>query len=113
VVLLQALADKVMKGIDKQEGSSDFNGVHLRMEPDAADWSMILGGKEHYWETYLQAMVDARFSKDTPLYVASGLLTGISDINDKSKNTGDPKSVAEMQTLSKDIVDAGVRAALL
>jgi hypothetical protein len=44
VVLLQALADKVMKGIDKQEGSSDFNGVHLRMEPDAADWSMILGG---------------------------------------------------------------------
>jgi hypothetical protein len=112
VVLLQALADKVMKGIAKQEGSSDFNGVHLRMEPDAADWSMILGGEEQYRETYLQAMADARFSEDTPLYVASGLLTGSSDIYEKSTNTVDTESMAQMNNLTQGIMDAGVCSAL-
>jgi GDP-fucose protein O-fucosyltransferase len=111
--LVQALADKVVKGIAKLEGSSDFNGVHLRMERDAIDWANILGGKEHYWETYLEAMEKAKFSKDTPLYVASGLLTGSTDINSKSQSSGDPESIREMQTLAKDIIDHGVRTAML
>lgn len=102
---MQALAEKVVKGIAKEEGVSAFNGVHLRMERDAIDWANILGGKEHYWDTYLEAMQKARFSQDTPLYVASGLLTGSKDINDPTKTAGDPESAAEMKKLVKDMVD--------
>ena len=102
---MQALAEKVVKGIAQEEGVTEFNGIHLRMEHDAADWAEILGGKENYWAQYRDAMVRAKFSKDTPLYVASGLLTGSTDINDASSSSGDPQSVEEMQGLVKDIVD--------
>lgn len=107
---VQALADKVVKGIAQQEGSSDFNGVYLRMERDASDWVVVLGGKENYWQKYRDAMVRAKFSKDTPVYVASGLLTGSTDINDHSKNSGDAESVEVMKGLVKDIVDDEVSA---
>lgn len=99
------LADKVVQGIAREEGADEFNGIHLRMERDAADWAEVLGGKESYWGQYRDVMIQAKFSKDVPLYVASGLLTGSTDINDKSSNSGDPESVAEMRRLAKDIID--------
>lgn len=95
----------MVNGVAQQEGTSEFNSVHLRMERDAADWVMVLGGKENYWQTYIDAMVTARFSQDTPLYVASGLLTGSTDINDNSKTNGDPESTEEMKRLVKDITN--------
>lgn len=110
---VQALAEKVVQGIAREEGAADFNGIHLRMERDAADWAEILGGKENYWHQYRDAMTQAKFSKDVPLYVASGLLTGSTDINDKSSNSGDPASVEEMKGLAKDIIDNEVSFAPL
>ena len=110
---VQALAEKVVQGIAQEEGAADFNGIHLRMERDAADWAEILGGKENYWHQYRDAMTQAKFSKNVPLYVASGLLTGSTDINDKSSNSGDPESVEEMKGLAKDIIDNEVSLAPL
>jgi hypothetical protein len=54
---------------------SFFNGVHLRIESDARDWSSIMGGDRAVWDGYVAAMRAARFDGATPLYAASGLLT--------------------------------------
>ena len=102
---VQALAEKVVNGITQEEEVTEFNGIHLRMEHDAMDWSNILGGKESYWAQYRDAMARAKFSMDTPLFVASGLLTGRPDINQTSSSSGDPQSMKEMQELVTDIVD--------
>lgn len=52
-----------------------FNGVHLRMEKDAGDWMVILGGRGAVWSMYLNAMRRVGFNASTPLYVATGLLS--------------------------------------
>ena len=52
-----------------------FNGVHLRIESDARDWSSIMGGADAVWEGYTGAMRAAKFESGSPLYAASGLLT--------------------------------------
>lgn len=51
----------------------------------------------------------AQFSAGTPLYVASGLLTGSTDNNHASKQHGDPESTEEVKSLVKDILDSNVR----
>jgi hypothetical protein len=87
---MEALADQVVAGMvraavgagppgSSSSSSSDFegfNGLHLRMEKDATDWSNILGGIEAYWNLYKAQMVAAGFKGSRlPLYVASGLLS--------------------------------------
>ena len=52
-----------------------FNGVHLRIEKDAGDWAIILGGQGRIWHLYCDTLASARFNASQPLYVASGLLT--------------------------------------
>ncbi|KDD71689.1 hypothetical protein H632_c4559p0, partial [Helicosporidium sp. ATCC 50920] len=52
-----------------------FNGVHLRIEKDAGDWAIIMGGKGVIWDLYLAYLREARFGPDAPLYVATGLLS--------------------------------------
>jgi hypothetical protein len=106
----QALADKVIDGIANNEGSSEFNGVHLRMERDAMDWATILGGPDKYWAMYRSSMAIAHFSLDTPLFVASGLLKGSTNINKHDsvpllENT----SVQQMKRLAGEIVKSKVR----
>jgi hypothetical protein len=102
---LQALADKVVAGIAGESGSSEFNGVHLRMERDAMDWAMILGGRNRYWALYRSSMSMAHFSKNTPLFVASGLLKGSTNINAvDGTNQGDSWSVQQMKQLAHEIV---------
>lgn len=102
---LQALADKVVSGIAGENGSNEFNGVHLRMERDAMDWAMILGGRNRYWALYRSSMSMAHFSKDTPLFVASGLLKGSTNINTLDGTTqGDTWSVQQMKQLAREIV---------
>ena len=41
---IQALADRVVLGITGN-GQAEFNAVHLRIEKDARDWSIIMGGE--------------------------------------------------------------------
>lgn len=109
---MQALADKVVAGIAAESGSSEFNGVHLRMERDAMDWAMILGGRNRYWALYRSSMSMAHFSKNTPLFVASGLLKGSTNINTLDGTTqGDTWSVQQMKQLAREIVQNKVRLA--
>lgn len=42
---IMALAEQVMAGM-KAAGASDFNAVHFRIEKDAKDWALIMGGME-------------------------------------------------------------------
>ncbi|CAL8465889.1 g5425 [Coccomyxa elongata] len=56
------------------KGAKKFNGVHLRIESDARDWAVIMGGEGAIWDLYRKA-VQKTFDAGTPLYVASGLLT--------------------------------------
>jgi hypothetical protein len=103
--VLQALADKVVTKIAEENGSGEFNGVHLRMERDAMDWAMILGGRNRYWALYRSSMSMAHFSKDTPLFVASGLLKGSTNINALDDAAeGESWSVKQMKQLAKEIV---------
>jgi hypothetical protein len=74
---LEYLADRVVSYITR-DGRRNFNGVHLRVEKDAAEWFLILGGLDGaqvVWEMYRDAMLDAGFEPDTPLFVATGLLS--------------------------------------
>ena len=41
---IQELANKVVRGIT-DGGAAVFNAVHLRIEKDAKDWSIIMGGE--------------------------------------------------------------------
>ena len=41
---VQQLADRVIQGI-RAGGTGQFNSVHLRIEKDARDWSLIMGGE--------------------------------------------------------------------
>ena len=99
---MQALADKVVAGIAAAQGARAFNGVHMRMEKDAADWAIIMGGRARLWQLYKDSMRRAGLDPDTPLYVASGLLKASSE---------DEWSRDEMRRLTDDIVASQVRAA--
>lgn len=107
----QDLAKKVIRGIHDREGVAGYNGVHLRMERDAMDWAIIMGGRDRYWKLYRSSMAMARFSKDSPLFVASGLLKGSRNINTKSgavTSAADAQAVNQMQKLAQEIVSANV-----
>ena len=41
--LLTGLADEIVAGMEAA-GVGTFNSLHLRIEKDAKDWSMIMGG---------------------------------------------------------------------
>ena len=45
----------MLEGVRGETPGGAFNGVHLRMEKDAADWATIMGGPERYWARYKQA----------------------------------------------------------
>ena len=97
---VQALADKVVHGITAEQDGSSFNGVHMRMEKDAADWAIIMGGRARLWQLYKDAMSRAGLEPSTPLFVASGLLKASSE---------DAWSRDEMKRLTNDIVSSKVR----
>lgn len=108
----QALARKVIRGIHEMEGVEAYNGVHLRMERDAMDWAIIMGGRDRYWKLYRSSMAMARFSRDAPLFVASGLLKGSRNINTENgalNSAADTQAVNQMQKLAQEIVNANVR----
>jgi len=71
---LRALADKASSVMTSQ-GRAPYNGVHLRVEKDAEDWALIMGGPGVVWHQYLALMLDMGFNNHTPLYVASGLFS--------------------------------------
>lgn len=78
------IADKIITGMKKKTGSSSFNGLHLRLEADAAAWIRLVGGEEFFWETHFEAMTNATFTTEQPLYVASGIFDDvISDSNQR------------------------------
>lgn len=52
-------------------GVRAFNGLHLRIERDAADWTRIMGGHEAFWGRYLEAAAGAQLDWSTPLYLAT------------------------------------------
>jgi hypothetical protein len=56
-------------------GAAAFNGIHLRIERDAADWTSIMGGHEAFWRLYLEAAAAAGLGPGVPLYIASGILS--------------------------------------
>ena len=91
---LEALADAVVAGIVRAHGGGGggssgggsgggaaaaargaFNGLHLRIERDAADWTSMMGGREAFWGAYLDAAAAAGLDAGTPLYIATGLLS--------------------------------------
>lgn len=43
--LIHAMADRIIEGMTAG-GAHDYNGVHLRIEKDARDWAMIMGGQQ-------------------------------------------------------------------
>jgi len=57
------LYTQVIAGIRASSITPLFNGVHLRMEKDAADWALNTGGPEHYWDLYKLVMARARFNQ--------------------------------------------------
>jgi hypothetical protein len=104
LLCLQILADKIIQQMKFKEGSSFYNGIHMRMEKDASDWAIIMGGRQRLWQLYKEAMQNGKLDHETPLYVASGLLKASAD---------DTWSRDEMQRLTTDIVDSKVLALLL
>lgn len=101
---LERLAERIVANMT-QSGHLVFNAAHLRIEKDARDWSIILGGEgvcsnsteplakrqafcgiavpiltavlhaQVVWDRYVRAMQEANFSASVGMYVASGLLT--------------------------------------
>eukprot|EP00887_Chlorella_sp_A99_P002549 scaffold6.g2549.t1 len=71
---LLALADRIVEGMTAG-GQLPYNGVHLRIEKDARDWAMIMGGQQVVWHGYIKTMRQVGFDNATRLYVASGMLT--------------------------------------
>lgn len=67
---LQNLAEKVQGAIGKP-----YNGLHLRVEPDAVVWNHVLD-KESLIDEYARAMKAGSFAADAPIYVACGLQWG-------------------------------------
>lgn len=67
-----AAADQVLKGMVAL-GYGEFNGLHLRLENDAADWTNVIGGRRAFWDLYLDQCEEAKFNPSTPLYLASGM----------------------------------------
>lgn len=71
---LHELADRIVDGLTAG-GTRAFNGVHLRIEKDARDWAMIMGGSQVVWHSYVRTMDALGLNATTPLYAASGMLT--------------------------------------
>lgn len=46
-------------------------GAHLRVEKDAAEWFIILGGAQAVWDLYIEKMRETEFDFTTPLYIAT------------------------------------------
>ena len=80
-----------------------FNGLHLRLEQDAVEWAIILGGRAKLWKLYKRSMAAAEFDAVTPVYVASGLLKA------STRNVTAPRQY--MRKLSRDMVQSRVRTA--
>ena len=98
---MQAIADKVLQGL--RNDAPLFNGLHLRLEQDAVEWAIILGGRAKLWKLYKRSMAAAEFDAVTPVYVASGLLKA------STRNVTAPRQY--MRKLSRDMVHSRVRTA--
>lgn len=76
---LEALGARLAYAVSRA-GSAPFNGVHLRIEKDARDWAMIMGGQQVVWKGYVRTMRELGLNETVRLYAASGMLTyGASD----------------------------------
>lgn len=88
--MLQQLADTVIARMLADVAASagqlagatptDFNGLHLRVEPDAVGWAAKFGGWEAFWCAYVATMASAGFTATMPLYVASGIFDSPSEL---------------------------------
>lgn len=76
---VHALAARIVEGVTGG-GKRSFNGAHLRIEKDARDWAMILGGPQVVWRRYIETMRLAGQDSKTPLYAATGVLTYGADV---------------------------------
>lgn len=54
-------------GIARRSRRRHFNGLHLRLEADAAAWIEMFGGLHKLWRRYLTAAKTAHFDRRTPL----------------------------------------------
>ncbi len=57
--LLTGLADEIVAGMEAA-GVGIFNSLHLRIEKDAKDWSLIMGGAEVSMQTHQSLPCKAR-----------------------------------------------------
>lgn len=71
---IRAMADRIVEGMT-EGGKHEYNGVHLRIEKDARDWALIMGGQQVVWHGYIKTMSAVGMDNSTRLYVASGMLT--------------------------------------
>lgn len=73
-----ALAAKILQRLS-DGGTRVFNGAHMRIEKDATDWVHMMGGFDLYYNSYFELFKQADFQPDTPLYLASGLMSYSND----------------------------------
>ncbi|PSC70520.1 axi 1 [Micractinium conductrix] len=66
---LVSLAEEI-----KQALGESFNGVHLRLEDDAAGWNERFGGAAGVVQAYVRAVQAVGFTNASTVYAASGLL---------------------------------------
>lgn len=69
---VRSLAERAAPAL-LREGESYFNAMHLRVEQDAKDWAIILGGPGVIWSLYKTYARAAGMGPPAPLLVASGL----------------------------------------
>lgn len=74
------LADKIRE-VMTHHGKISYNGVHLRVEKDATDWMLIMGGPGAVWHKYVRLMGDMGMNQSQALYVASGLASAKDETN--------------------------------
>lgn len=104
------MARAVIRGM-RGAGITSYNGAHLRLERDAADWARALGGMDKYLASYKKAFSAAGFSKQTDLYVASGLLSyGAGDDMKRTLAFLAPHSKSVQVSARARAADAGCRA---
>lgn len=108
----QATAQRVTAGISERM-STAYNGMHLRVEGDAAGFHNRAGGLERFWQLHVEAMQSAKFDDTVPVYLATALpriVIGSSGADqDGRSRAGDPSALTNLLFYASDIVKRKVR----
>lgn len=70
---MQAVAQRIIEGIQLRTSSLNYNGIHLRVEGDASGFSTRVGGIQNFWRLHSEAMDAAGFRDNVPVYLATAL----------------------------------------